>query len=225
MILYLTCIQLRCTCIRNTSHTFGSWCRPLLSWVRSCRSAAGKCRPDSEDVHGRHTENTDGQLACWKLTCSSNQSRIYILRCVSRWSKKIQFYLKLNLVFRRIGWLFSMLSASLMMTKCDPLLVFVRPHASSHCVKAIDLLTLPANVRIWLYLKKRTEADITCWLYFQQDHLSFRTKSIFKRTETAITDIYNRPFFHTNPFGLNCAVYCGIVKFQLHVWLVKKMKK
>lgn len=101
MTLYFTCIQLRCTCIRysiarNTSYTFGSWCRPLLSWVHSCRSAAVKCRPDSEDVHGRHTENTDGQLACWNLTCSSNQSRIYILRCVSRWSKKIQFYLKLN---------------------------------------------------------------------------------------------------------------------------------
>lgn len=85
MMLYFTCIQLCCTCIRysiaqNVSHTFGSWCRPLLSWVRSCRCAAVKCRPDSEDVHGRHTANIDGQLACWKLTCSSKQTGIYILR-------------------------------------------------------------------------------------------------------------------------------------------------
>lgn len=50
----------------------------------------------------------------------------------------------------------------LTMTHCEALLVFVRPQASPNCAKAIDLLTLPANVRIWLYLNKRTEADITC---------------------------------------------------------------
>lgn len=186
MKLYFTCIRLagRCTCIRysiarNASRTFGSWCRRLHSWVRSCRSAAVKCRPDSEDVHGRHKVNIDGQLACWKLTCSSKQTIIYILRCVSRWSKKkIQFtrlktkLLSCCLVFGGIWWLFSMLSASLMMTKCGPLLVFVRPHASSHCVKAIDLLTLPANVRIWLYLKKRTEALSTGSLAVQ-DKVNF----------------------------------------------------
>lgn len=192
--------------------------------MRSCRSAAVKCRPDSEDVHGRHTVNIDGQLACWKLACSSEQTRIIYsmyLGCVSCCSeKKIQFtrlktkLLSCCLVFGRLGWLFSMLSASLMMTKCGPLLVFVRPHASSHCVKAIDLLTLPANVRIWLYLKKRTEAHITCWLHFQQDHLQFRTKSIFKRKKTAVTDTYNRPFCSCKSFWFKlCCVlwHCKVL--------------
>lgn len=95
--LYFTCIQLCCTCIRysiaqNASHTFGSWCRLLLSWVRSCRSAAVKCRPDSEDVHGRHTVNIDGQLACWKLTCSSKQTRIYILRRWCFWKDRMTVF-------------------------------------------------------------------------------------------------------------------------------------
>lgn len=66
------------------------------------------------------------------------------------------------LVSGGIKLLFSMLSHGLTMTYCDDLLVFVRPQASANCVKAIDLLTLPADVRIWLYLNKRTEADITC---------------------------------------------------------------
>lgn len=48
------------------------------------------------------------------------------------------------------------------MTQCEALPVFVQTQALPNCVEAIDLLTLPANVRIWLYLNKRTEADITC---------------------------------------------------------------
>lgn len=34
--------------------------------------------------------------------------------------------------------------------------------ATYYYVKGIDLLTVPANVRIWLYLKKPTDKATTC---------------------------------------------------------------
>lgn len=118
--------------------------REMSLWFRRCVRLA----------HAEH----------WRTTCMLKTASLTPKKC----NLNLTFY-RLNssllvycLVSGGIRRLFSMRSDCLTMTHCEAVLVFVRPQASANCVKAIDLLTLPANVRIWLYLNKRTEADLTC---------------------------------------------------------------